>query len=493
MMRHGIAWMIAAALLLSVGLAAPVGAQETIAWQGSYYDNPNLAGEPEFRRTDSAIAFNWGEESPDDDIGDNRFSVRWTTNVNLPAGTYRFTALADDNVSVTVNFNNRIIDTWNRGLVGQTVTADIILSAGNHHIQVDYGEITDEAYVFVSFANLATNPSGGNIGSPSNVPATTDSWTAEYYDNTDLSGSPVLIQSESGPGGNWGLGSPASVVPVDRWSARWSSVQNIPGGSYRISVLADDGVRVYVNGGLVINEWHGHLPETYTHDITLPSGTNRFVVEFFDNTSFAYLDYTFVALNAISPAPAATAQAPASVGGIGGATATVTARRLNVRSAPNPFVDDNIITQVTQGQTFPLVGRNAASTWVQIDINGTVGWVSATYVNTQNIDNVPVVTSTTPTQPPQPTPVPGGDSGGIATPTGYTVTTVPSAVSIRDGAGTNFPIIGTMPRGATASVLGRDRDGFWWLVNYNGTIGWVYSRIAIIESGANLSEIPIVP
>jgi uncharacterized protein YraI len=470
-------------ILGTAGLASPepVTAQANPVWQAAYYNNPTLAGDPVFRRTDSNIAFNWGQNSPGNGVNDNNFSARWSTEVTLPAGTYRFSALADDNVSVIVDIHNRVIDTWGQGRVGQTLTADVTLAAGNHRIQVDYGEISNDAYVFVSFANLNTNPSGPVFSPPANIPVTGGSWTAQYFANPNLTGDPVLIQSEADPSNDWGTGSPSSVVPNDNWSARWTTSQNLVAGTYRVSMRADDGARVYVNGVLVINEWHGHLPDTYLADVNLNTGFNTIQIEFFDSTSFAFMFYQLTQLNPVAPLPAANAPAAST-----GATATVTARQLNVRAVPDP-VAGTVITRINQGQVFQVIGRNFDTSWVQLDINGTVGWVNTSYVRLANADNLPLASGSTASQQPviqQPAPAAPGT-------TGYTVTTIPSAVSLRSGAGTGFPVLGTMPRNATAAVVGRDSAGFWWQVNYNGALGWVYSQIAIIEAGANLSQIPI--
>ena len=41
------------------------------------------------------------------------------------------------------------------------------------------------------------------------------SWTAEYYNNPELDGQPVVIRNEESPRGSWGNGSPHTGVPVD--------------------------------------------------------------------------------------------------------------------------------------------------------------------------------------------------------------------------------------------------------------------------------------
>ena len=225
MWRRFLAALIALAAF-AVFVAPQPAAAQNVVWTGSYYSNPTLDGSPVFTRQDSSIAFNWGSGSPGNGIGNDNFSVRWATDVSLQAGTYRFYALVDDNVRVTVDFQmTPLIDTFNQNQVGQNqvgqlIQRDISLGNGTHHIQVDYNELTTNAFVFVSFANLATNPQGPNFAAPVNLPVAGGPWTAQYYPNTSLTGSPTLIQSEASPTHNWGNGSPTPSISNDNWSAR---------------------------------------------------------------------------------------------------------------------------------------------------------------------------------------------------------------------------------------------------------------------------------
>jgi len=70
-------------------------------------------------------------------------------------------------------------------------------------------------------------------------------------------------------------------------------------------------------------------------------------------------------------------------------TATVTAYYLNVRNAPNAWA--GILTRIQRGQSFGITGRLADNTWVQLNINGTIGWVNASYVTTSNLQNAPII------------------------------------------------------------------------------------------------------
>ncbi len=464
--------MLAIVLLgmLVIAFVSPASAQTNVVWSGQYYNNPTLSEPTTFTRQETAIAFNWGQGSPGTGINADNFTVRWATDVVLPAGTYRFYALADDNISIVVDFNPiPLINTFNTAQVGQTLSADVTLGAGSHHIQVDYREVSSTAYAYVSFANLATNPTGPTFGGTGTTPIASGNWTAQYFPNQFLSGSPTLIQSEANPGMNWGLGSPVASIPADNWSARWTSTLALTGGSYQISATADDGVRVYVDGVLYINEWHESTGQTYSVTLPLIAGNHSFQVEYYEAFGIASLNFTILQPNAPAPTPIPATPQPT------GATATVTAFQLNVRSAPS--TSGAILTRINRGQTYSVIGVNPSNTWVQINVNNTIGWVSKAFVFLST-DSITVVNPTNPI----PAPVVN---------TGYIVTATPFNVKIRLGPGTQFGQVGRMPVGQTASVVGRNATNTWWQVNYNGIVGWMSAVYAPIQANADLNLIPV--
>lgn len=83
-------------------------------------------------------------------------------------------------------------------------------------------------------------------------------WTAEYFGNKDLAGTPTYTEGFANLTGtlskNWGTGAPPNT-PADNFSARFKTLQYIPAGQYQITASSDDGVRVWVGGQLVINDW----------------------------------------------------------------------------------------------------------------------------------------------------------------------------------------------------------------------------------------------
>ncbi|MGD8823066.1 MAG: NBR1-Ig-like domain-containing protein, partial [Anaerolineales bacterium] len=80
-------------------------------------------------------------------------------------------------------------------------------------------------------------------------------WQARYYRNTSLDGNPIITQAEAVIDHDWGLTAPSANFPADRYSVRWQGSRHLLQGMYRFIVSVDDGVRVWVDGQLIIDSW----------------------------------------------------------------------------------------------------------------------------------------------------------------------------------------------------------------------------------------------
>ena len=107
---------------------------------------------------------------------------------------------------------------------------------------------------------------------------------AEYFANRDLSGTPALTRVDPEVSFDWGVGSPAAEIPVDNFSARWTGKLVAPvSGTYALGATADDGVRVYLDGKLIAEDWTQHPPRTVTGQVTLEAGRAYDVkIEYFE-------------------------------------------------------------------------------------------------------------------------------------------------------------------------------------------------------------------
>jgi len=115
-------------------------------WTAQYYNNRNLDGNP--ARTESGINginFNYGTGSPNNDVDDDDFSIRFSSTQTFAGGTYEFVLSSDDGARVFID-GVLVLDRW----VSRPLTTDRFtqtLAAGNHNLVVEYFENNDQASI----------------------------------------------------------------------------------------------------------------------------------------------------------------------------------------------------------------------------------------------------------------------------------------------------------------------------------------------------------
>ncbi len=126
--------------------------------------------------------------------------------------------------------------------------------------------------------------------------STNPNWTGQYFNNRSLSGSPVFTRTDTAINFNWGTGGPGGGIPGTNFSVRWTSSPYVSSaGDYTINVTADDGVRVWVDGNLVIDEWADQSPTTFSATDYLGVGTHTVQVEYYQHLGGAMIQVQFVA------------------------------------------------------------------------------------------------------------------------------------------------------------------------------------------------------
>jgi len=122
---------------------------------------------------------------------------------------------------------------------------------------------------------------------PAHASVAEDGWRAEYWSNPYLQGAPTLVQQVASVGFEWGFGSPGAGIPVDNWSARWTRSIHFGSGWYRFQTFTDDGVRVWVDGELIIDRWFDMPGTYYTGDVYLSDGTHEVKMDYYDHLGWA--------------------------------------------------------------------------------------------------------------------------------------------------------------------------------------------------------------
>jgi len=145
----------------------------------------------------------------------------------------------------------------------------------------------------------------GTFADDNTVGAYTNKWIAEYFQNKHLEGTPTFSKivnqisfewGYSGPITNWindTIGLPVVFFNEDHFSARWSTVRFLQGGWYWFYTLSDDGIRVWVDDKLIINEWNDHRSKQAEKEVYIPSGMHVIKVEYYENTGKATAIFSF--------------------------------------------------------------------------------------------------------------------------------------------------------------------------------------------------------
>lgn len=69
---------------------------------------------------------------------------------------------------------------------------------------------------------------------------------------------------------------------TENFSVRFRSQQTFACGSYQFTIGGDDGVRLYLDGDLIIDGWGVQLYQTFTRTLFLPGGTYDLQLEYFE-------------------------------------------------------------------------------------------------------------------------------------------------------------------------------------------------------------------
>lgn len=128
----------------------------------------------------------------------------------------------------------------------------------------------------------------GDVGAPVPVSATPGGFKAEYFNNKELQGQPVLVRTDEQVNFDWSRGRPAPQVNEDGFSVRWTGkLTPAESGAYQLGATADDGVRVYLDGKLLVDAWTGNQASqirTVTRDVRLEAGRSYDVqIEYFED------------------------------------------------------------------------------------------------------------------------------------------------------------------------------------------------------------------
>jgi len=96
--------------------------------------------------------------------------------------------------------------------------------------------------------------------------------SGDYFSGTTLT-TKVLTRADANVDFQWGTAAPAAGVPADNFSVRWTGqVSPRYSGSTTFFTSSDDGVRLWVNGQQLVNNWTNHGVTENSGSIALVAG-----------------------------------------------------------------------------------------------------------------------------------------------------------------------------------------------------------------------------
>lgn len=134
----------------------------------------------------------------------------------------------------------------------------------------------------------------------------TGEYQADYFSNATLTGSATFSRCEGTIDYDWGSGGAGNGVPADGFSARWRGNFNFAAGDTTFTVTSNDGMRLWLDGSLLIDKWFDQSATTYTATRSVAAGVHEVKVEYYENTGAAVARVSWAAAANAPPTPTIT-------------------------------------------------------------------------------------------------------------------------------------------------------------------------------------------
>jgi len=253
--------------------------------RGEYFANTSLSGTPTVTVVPQ-VDFDWMTFAPSvPGIPADNWSARWSGMVYAPVtGTYTFQTVSDDGVRLWID-GQQLINSWTTQ-PATTNTATLALTGDRfHELRMEYFEAGGSAV-----ARLRWTPPGGvnEAIPPQFLFPSGNGLRADFFAGTNFN-THMLTRIDARVSFDWGPYEPDFGVGADNFSVRWTGkVQPEFSEVYTFHTVSDDGVRLWVNNQLLIDNWTVQPATTHSATIALAAGQLYDVrLEYFEATGNA--------------------------------------------------------------------------------------------------------------------------------------------------------------------------------------------------------------
>jgi hypothetical protein len=118
-------------------------------------------------------------------------------------------------------------------------------------------------------------------------------FTGCYYPNITLSGAPTFVRTDSQINFDWASNVPDRSLPRDNFSVLWQGSFTFAAGTYTFTTLTSDGMRLYIDGTLVMDNWINQSSTQYTYTQALSAGSHVITVDYYEETGWSTAHVTW--------------------------------------------------------------------------------------------------------------------------------------------------------------------------------------------------------
>ena len=175
--------------------------------------------------------------------------------------------------------------TFAPGQTSQTITIPILSDSdaeGDEQFSFAIDSVAGGAALLVPRTAIIT------IADDDTISSNGDGLLAEYFDNIDFT-SRFPTQVDPTVNFDWGTTAPIPGMGADTYSVRWTGqIEPLYSETYTFRTRSDDGVRLWVDNQLIIDEWNDHAATYHTGTITLNAGQLYDIrMEYYENGGLA--------------------------------------------------------------------------------------------------------------------------------------------------------------------------------------------------------------
>jgi hypothetical protein len=144
-----------------------------------------------------------------------------------------------------------------------------------------------------------------------------EGYIGEYWNNNDSTSAPSipfrsadLYRQDESINFNWKSSSPDPSINKDHYIVRWTKTQNFVAGNYRFISTSDDGIRVWLDNNLLIDQWNDHAFKIDSADRNVTSGNHIIKIEYYENSGESVAKFNITQANSATQITAPVSSAP---------------------------------------------------------------------------------------------------------------------------------------------------------------------------------------